>query len=294
MQTRGPSSSVWQAPLGTPGALVLAVLLWAGPGRAAAQETDEYFKTNCANCHTIGGGRLAGPDLKDVSQRRDRAWLVRFVTNPKATVDSGDSYAANLVQEFRGQVMPTIQGLTPQRAERLLDLIDAESKLPKSRFAGLQISDRPFTDEDIEAGHDLFAGRKRFASGAPACLSCHTVRGVGGLGGGRLGPDLTHVYEKLGGRKALASWLLMPETTTMKPIYAKHRLDDTEILALTAYLEDRARGGGQADSVPSLVFFLLGLGGAVLGLVAFDVIWKGRFRAVRRPLVQGGRTGGEG
>ena len=32
---------------------------------ASAQDTPDYFRQNCMNCHTIGGGRLTGPDLKD-------------------------------------------------------------------------------------------------------------------------------------------------------------------------------------------------------------------------------------
>jgi hypothetical protein len=41
------------------------------------------------------------------------------------------------------------------------------------------------------------------------------------------------------------------------------------------------------ESPSALIFLLLGLGGTVAGLVVFDVIWKQRFRGVRRPLVHG-------
>lgn len=270
--------------------MLAAVLGWHLAGLpAAAQETDDYFKTNCANCHTIGGGRLTGPDLKDVTKRRERDWLLRFIVNPKAVIDSGDPIAVQMVREFNNQVMTTIPGLTLDRAERLLKLIEAESALPRSRFAGLKISDQPFTAEDVRAGEALFTGRTRLTNGAAACLSCHTVRGLGGLGGGRLGPDLTQISEQIGGRKAVAAWMMSPPTTTMKPIFDKHPLTEDEVLALTAFLEESAREGGQADTVPALIFFLLGLAGTVAALVGFDALWKGRFRAVRRPLVQAGK-----
>ena len=61
--------------------LVLAVLA----GIAAAQTPTADFKTSCSSCHTIGGGRLTGPDLKDVGKRKDRAWLVRFINGTMNT-----------------------------------------------------------------------------------------------------------------------------------------------------------------------------------------------------------------
>ena len=106
---------------------------------AQAQDTPDYFKQNCTNCHTIGGGPLTGPDLKNVLQRaqknkKNRAWLIRFMMNPKAVIDSGDPYAQQMYEKSRRVLMPTLPGLTRERAEKLLDLIEAESKLEKSQF----------------------------------------------------------------------------------------------------------------------------------------------------------------
>ena len=57
-------------------ALFLTVAPTIAPTIAPAQDTPDYFRQNCMNCHTIGGGRLTGPDLKDVAQRRDTEWLI--------------------------------------------------------------------------------------------------------------------------------------------------------------------------------------------------------------------------
>lgn len=267
-------------------ALVFTALLLSG-GTGVAQEAADFFRANCMSCHTIGGGRLTGPDLKDVEQQKDRAWLVKFLTNPKAMIDSGDPFAAKLQQEARGVVMPTLPGMNPARAGVLLDLIGVESKLERSQFAGLQISDKPFTPEEIAAGKNFFLGLRPLAGSGPPCLSCHTVRGLGGLGGGRLAPDLTRVFERMGSRRNLATWLSAPATTTMQPLFRGRALQSNEVLAITAFLEDEAKQGGEADTVPLLNFFLLGLGGSVVALSSFGAIWKGRFRAVRRPLVRG-------
>lgn len=267
-------------------AALAAGLLLATPATGPAQVPAQYFRQNCISCHTIGGGRLTGPDLKDVTQRKDRAWLVRFIQDPKALIDAGDPYAAQLVQEARGVIMPALPGMNPALAEALLDLIEAESGLERSEFAGLQLSDRPFTPADVQRGHDLFTGEAPLASGGPPCLSCHSVGGVGALGGGKLGPDLTLVYERLQGRKGLGTWLSAPATPTMQTVFRTTPLASDELKPLLAFFEDAARRRAEADPVAPLTFFLLGLGAAVFGLVTFDMAWQRRFRSVRRRLVE--------
>lgn len=269
-------------------ALVIAAvsaLLFCGITSAWAQDAAAFFKQNCMSCHTIGGGRLTGPDLKDVTTRKDRAWIVQFLQGPKAMIDSGDAYANKLQQEARGVVMPNIAGMTPQQAQALLDMITAESKLSRSQFAGMQISDRPLTAQDIAKGRLVFLGEQQLSGGGPACISCHTVKGLTLLGGGRLGPDLTRVYERLQGRKGLAAWLSSPASPTMAPVFRDHAIQPEEVLSFVALFEDSAKRGGQDDTTSLLNFFLLGVGGMVLGLISLDALWKTRFRGVRRSMV---------
>lgn len=256
-----------------------------------AQEAADFFRQNCVSCHTVGGGRLTGPDLKNVTQRKERDWLVEFLQGPQAMMDKGDPYALKLQQEARGVVMPTISGMSKDRAQALLTMLDAESKLPKSQFAGMQISDRPFTSYDISQGRAMFTGDRALVNGGPACISCHTVRGTGALGGGRLAPDLTRVFERLQGRKNMAAWLFAPATPTMASVFRQHAPKPEEILPLVAFFEDSARRGGQDDSAGRLNFFLLGLASSALGLVVMDTAWKRRFRSVRRDLVENAKRG---
>jgi mono/diheme cytochrome c family protein len=279
---------------------LLILLLW-GDATLQAQDAAAFFKQNCTSCHTVGGGRLTGPDLKDVTARRDRQWLMQFLQSPKAMIDSGDPYALKLQQEARGVVMPNIAGMNPQQAQALLDMIMAESKLPRSQFAGIQISDRPLTAQDVAKGKLIFLGEQPLNTGGPACISCHSIRGLALLGGGRLGPDLTRVYERLQGRKGLAAWLSAPASPTMAPVFKAHAMQPEEILSLVALFEDSAKKGGEADTTAVLNFFLLGLGGMVLGLVSLDLVWKKRFRGVRWSLVHkengqngNGHTGNRG
>ena len=104
--------------------LTLCALLMTASA-AWAQETEDYFRQNCISCHTIGGGRLTGPDLKNVSQRQERDWLVRFMRNPRAMINSGDPYAQQLLSEARNTVMPNARmTATPSSDEMSCNLPD--------------------------------------------------------------------------------------------------------------------------------------------------------------------------
>ena len=182
--------------------------------------------------------------------------------------------------------MPALPGMTKARAESLLDLIDAESKLEKSQFIGMQISDRPFTQRDLDQGREIFLGTIPLTNGGPSCLSCHGAHGVAGLGGGTLAPDLTTVFERYGGRKTLSVWLSAPATPTMQSVYNRKPLEPEEILGLVAYFQSTLQRSPEDASTTRLNFVLIGLGGTLLMLGLFDVVWSKRFRSVRRPLVQ--------
>ncbi len=170
--------------LGKSAGLCIGIISLLVSQGAFAQETADYFRQNCMSCHTIGGGRLTGPDLKNVAERKDSEWLVRFMLDPQGVIDSGDAYAAKLVEDARGVVMPKPVGITKDRAEAIMKLIEAESLLEESQFAGLQVSTEPFTQADIDLGREYFTGVRRLENRAAACFSCHAVRGTGVLGGG--------------------------------------------------------------------------------------------------------------
>lgn len=271
--------------------LTLLVLGSAIPVLAVTEEeAADFFQDKCASCHTIGGGPLTGPDLKDVTKRKERAWLSNFIRNPEAVLASGDPYALELQREARGAVMPTVSGLTPEMAEALLDLIEAESAKSESRFKGVGDIDKPVLPSHIQAGYDYFTGARALANGGPSCISCHSIGRIRGFGGGRLGPSLDEAFGRIGGKKALAAWLSAPPSATMAPIYKDHPLTNDEVFALMAFLKDAADRAAQegTDEPPrTLAFFFSGvvLAGVLLG--GADLAWRRRFRAVRRPLVEG-------
>lgn len=253
-----------------------------------AQRVEEFFQTNCKSCHTIGGGRLIGPDLKNVTDRQDREWLVEFMLDPQAMINARDPYALKLQKEAKEVVMITVPGMTEDLANSLLDLIQAESELEVSKFVGVQVATGALAEVDIIEGAQLFTGSKLLKNGGPPCISCHSVNRPWPVVGGNLGPDLTQAYSRMQGRAGITTWLTAPPTTTMQSIFKKHPLTPKEARALAALLESsttvKNSGNGILMVWLSIVFY--GFGGVVLILIIFGGIWNKRFRAVRRPLVE--------
>ena len=271
--------------------LVLTALLAGLPALASSQPVKEFFKLNCTSCHRIGGGRLIGPDLKDVTQRKDRQWLEEWMMNPMAKINAGDPYALKILKESNGVPMVVANPIDKKLADELLDFVEAESKLEESEFSGKTAPEIPFTDADVAHGADIFTGAVRLKNGAPPCMSCHSVTGSGAAMGGNLGPNLTKVFERLQGRAALTAWLGSPPTATMQSVFKPHPLENEEINAVVALFDHSAKNS-ESDGEGVLLWMgviFYGIGGTLVVLLAFGGFWNGRFRAVRRPLVERSR-----
>jgi mono/diheme cytochrome c family protein len=95
-----------------------------------AGQTDgkELFRNICGACHTIGKGKLIGPDLKGATSRHDRLWLHRWIKSSTAMIESGDPDAVALFAENNNVLMPDQPYLDSSQVEALLVYIDDKSK----------------------------------------------------------------------------------------------------------------------------------------------------------------------
>lgn len=66
------------------------------------------FAKECAACHTIGHGDKIGPDLADVTTRRDSEWLARYIVEPDKMLASRDPIATQLQARY-GVTMPNLR-----------------------------------------------------------------------------------------------------------------------------------------------------------------------------------------
>ena len=71
-----------------------------------ANEGQDLFNKTCAPCHTIGKGRLVGPDLKNISEKRTQDWLIPYIQSSQTVIKSGDIDAVAIYEEFNSLLMP--------------------------------------------------------------------------------------------------------------------------------------------------------------------------------------------
>ncbi len=90
-------------------------------------EAEAHFAV-CKACHTIGSGKLVGPDLQGVTERRDEAWLIKFIQNSTAVIQSGDPVAVKVFEENNRIPMPP-NNLTDDQIRNLLLYIKNGGKL---------------------------------------------------------------------------------------------------------------------------------------------------------------------
>ncbi len=253
------------------------------PADGAVGPGEKIFAQKCSACHTIGGGPRVGPDLKGVTERRERSWLVSFISDPDAMFSRSDPIAVTLSREFGNARMPNL-GLSPEQVNAVVDYLAAQTRAVVSP----QGPEKTSEGGNSHTGERLFRGLLIPKNRGPACMSCHNVSGAAALGGGTLGPDLTRTYIKFGeaGTSALLASLPFP---VMRPIYQDHPLTSEEQADLKSFFREMAKRR-PVDKTPE-VAAITGVGFIVF-LILIAVIWRNRLRAVREALVK--KEGPEG
>ena len=85
--------------------LLLAVLFSFTFQASAQPDGAQIFKANCTACHTIGGGRLVGPDLEGVTDKRKADWLKLWINSSSELIASGDADAIAIFEEYNKSAM---------------------------------------------------------------------------------------------------------------------------------------------------------------------------------------------
>src|SRR6185436_11499591 len=207
------------------------------PGAApGAHEPSALFRTKCSSCHTFGKGDLIGPDLKGVTQRYPRPWLIAWIRSSETQIRRGDPAAEALFRKYRQQRMPD-HDLSEAQVGALLDYIDAGGPEADERQRLRLAVDA--TPQDVSLGRKLFFGEARLAGGAVACIFCHTLSKQTLLGGS-LASDLSVTFTRY------LDWALdqklrhpcVPRASDPAAL----RVAETESLALRAFLRSVSAG----------------------------------------------------
>lgn len=91
-----------------------------------ARSGESLFQSSgCIGCHTVGGGRLTGPDLQGVTERRSLDWFVAMVINPDSMLRE-DPAARELFAEYMTPMMNL--GVNADEAASLYEYLRRESQ----------------------------------------------------------------------------------------------------------------------------------------------------------------------
>lgn len=93
-----------------------------------AMGKETYSNKGCVACHSIGKGKLVGPDLLGVTERRDNEWLTKWLKNPDEMLKT-DPIAKEMLKEYMVP-MPN-QGLSDKEVEALIAYMKYEHQQNK-------------------------------------------------------------------------------------------------------------------------------------------------------------------
>ena len=261
------------------GALAIFVSIGHSQDGWTQEPGEQIFQTTCFACHTIGGGRLVGPDLAGVHDKRSQEWLERFVASSQSMINDGDAEAAALFEEFNRVPMPD-SFISEEQIRQVLSYIKSQSSSQTADVApseGEQVpATAPALEQDILIGQDLFQGNIRFVKNGPACNACHEVRNDAVIGGGILATELTTVFSRMGGAGVTAILGHAP-FPVMQAAYKDQSLTEDEVVALVAFLE--YADSEQYNQLPrdyGIGLFVSGSLGAGVLFLFFAVVWRGR------------------
>ncbi|MGD2071465.1 MAG: cytochrome D1 domain-containing protein [Gemmatimonadota bacterium] len=143
-----------------------------GADTASVEAGRQVFTDNCVACHTIGKGGRIGPDLAGVTERRDRDWLLGWISNPQE-MQEADTVAQRIAGQFQAAMVPL--GLDSAEIGHVLDYIAAVSsgEVEPTDVEPVEVNDEPLTDEEFATARGIYFNR---------CAGCHGVLRTGATG----------------------------------------------------------------------------------------------------------------
>lgn len=174
-----------------------------------------WQRKNCNDCHTILGiGGYFAPELTKVADRRDAAWLRRWLKNPQAVKP--------------GTTMPD-QHLTDAEVDSLIAFFQWVSQIDTNNWPPQPLVAAGGAQEGL-SGALLFQQK--------GCSGCHMINGQGAAGPG---PDLSHIgsqpYDDLPNTpEFLAKWLEDPQAQKPGTAMPRIPMSQAERDALVQYL----------------------------------------------------------
>jgi len=161
------------------------------------------FEQNCTVCHTIGGGKKLGPDLKGVTDRRSTDWLVKWISDPGKMLDEKDPIATGLLKDANGVRMYNLH-LSEEQLSDVLAYLKTQGSSEAAPKSAAEESPKEQAQESPQASTEGSPDKGKIVFDQK-CTMCHTVGG-----GKRIGPDLKGATERRS-KEWLVKWISDPQ-----------------------------------------------------------------------------------
>lgn len=132
--------------------ILITLVLFSSPYLGTAQDGQTLFTTKCVACHTIGNGRLVGPDLKGVYKKYNSKYFIKWIKSSQSVIAT-DAKAKALFEEYNSIVMPDFPDLKDNDIKGIVDYIKTQSgEATTSSISTTPTEDKKNTTPEVLAG----------------------------------------------------------------------------------------------------------------------------------------------
>jgi mono/diheme cytochrome c family protein len=209
------------------------------------------LRLNCGGCHQMQGietPTMRGPDLTNIGTKVSRAWIYKWLKEPRTITDSDGNVKVNGYVSEDEPRMPKFR-LTDDEISSLSAFLSTLRSQPVTPYkfnpavvAALQ--KRPDLDQAAETRF-----REMF------CTTCHSLSVTRGgetqLIGGTIGPELTKVASKVN-QDWLVAWLRDPQAYLPHTSMPRYGWSDQDLYLVTHYLTSTLTDPDLLSDVPKL------------------------------------------
>jgi len=256
----------------------VSMLMLMGLTLNAAYSQDkpaELFQKNCSICHLISTERLIGPGLAGVTQRRDKAWITKFIRSSKTLIESGDKTAVQLFNDNNKIPMPEHMFLSDADISGLISYIENYKEPVKKVLTADASKKDGFTLHEIQRGERMFYGQIPFEKGTINCVSCHNTVRTDTLNWNPSAYDIARAWLEKDGTN-LYEVLANPTSQKMKEDHIQ--LNEQEIYLISAFLSEVGKTGLVKEKTFPLRLLLFLVFGVLMALALIDLIFTHRVR----------------
>jgi mono/diheme cytochrome c family protein len=195
-------------------------------------------RLNCVGCHRLQGierPAMVGPDLTNIGTKVSRAWIYKWLKDPRTLTASDGSVLVNGYVNEDEPRMPKFR-LSEKELHALSGYLStmAGEPIPAYKFDAHTVAAWEKRPDLVDQGETRF--RQMF------CTTCHSLAvtraGETKMIGGEIGPELTKVGSKVNA-DWLVAWLRNPQAYLPHSKMPRYQWSDQDLYVVTQYIASK-------------------------------------------------------